>query len=250
MGVFPNENATERPLREPHRQGKWSRPFSLWVSCDAPTSMGVFPVEFVSAFGAVMLEGFEEELGVCGELEEASAVVGDGGDEEGPGLGGSWRDGHGWDCRCEGGVLGRAPRGSSGAVPKWNFRAGWCGREGCVWRPRGACRGSEGISGVAQTEGHALTRAERCRAARRFRSAEGRFSVGLGGFWRDGRKRRTEKRAFGRFAEVSLIDFALDALFGGGIEGDGHGGSIRRGWGGLGVGFGAKRVDSTEWRAL
>jgi hypothetical protein len=24
MGVFPNEDATERPLRESHRQGKWS----------------------------------------------------------------------------------------------------------------------------------------------------------------------------------------------------------------------------------
>jgi hypothetical protein len=31
----------------------------------------------------------------------------------------------------------------------------------------------------------------------------------------------------GGFAEVSLIDFALDALLGGGIEGDGYGGSIR-----------------------
>jgi hypothetical protein len=46
---------------------------------------------------------------------------------------------------------------------------------------------------------------------------------------------------FGGFAAGcclgSLLDFALDALFGGGIEGDGQGGSIRRGWGGLGGGF-------------
>jgi hypothetical protein len=70
------------------------------------------------------------------------------------------------------------------------------------------------------------------------------------GFGGTGERRRAEKQAFGRFAEVSLIDFALDALFGGGIEGDGDGGSIRRGWGRLVVGFGAKRVDSTEWRAF
>jgi hypothetical protein len=56
-------------------------------------------VEFVGAFGAVVLEGFKEEFGVGGKLEEASAVVGDGGDEEGASLGGSWRDGHGLDCR-------------------------------------------------------------------------------------------------------------------------------------------------------
>lgn len=56
-------------------------------------------MEFVVAFHAVMLGGFEEEFGVGRELEEASAVVGDRGDEEGAGLGGSWRDGHGWDCR-------------------------------------------------------------------------------------------------------------------------------------------------------
>ena len=52
-------------------------------------------VEFVCALGAVVLEGCEEELGVCGKLEETTAVVGDGGDEECAGGGGSRRDGHG-----------------------------------------------------------------------------------------------------------------------------------------------------------
>ena len=51
-------------------------------------------VEFVGALGAVVLEGLEEEFGVGWELEEAASVVGDGGDEEGAGLRGSWRDGH------------------------------------------------------------------------------------------------------------------------------------------------------------
>ena len=51
-------------------------------------------VEFVCSFGAVVLEGFEEEFGVRGELEEAATVVGDGGDEECAGGGGSRRDGH------------------------------------------------------------------------------------------------------------------------------------------------------------
>jgi hypothetical protein len=54
--------------------------------------------EQVDVVGHV-LEGFKEEFGVGGKLEEASAVVGDGGDEEGASLGGSWRDGHGLDCR-------------------------------------------------------------------------------------------------------------------------------------------------------
>ena len=53
-------------------------------------------VEFVEAFGAVMLQGFEEELGVAFDLEEAAAVVGDCSEEECSGVGGSWRDGHGW----------------------------------------------------------------------------------------------------------------------------------------------------------
>ena len=52
-------------------------------------------VEFVCPFGAVVLEGFEEEVGVRGELEEAATIVGDGGDEECAGGGGSRRDGHG-----------------------------------------------------------------------------------------------------------------------------------------------------------
>lgn len=36
-----------------------------------------------------MLEGFEEELGVSGDLEDSAAVVGDGGDEEGSVAGGA-----------------------------------------------------------------------------------------------------------------------------------------------------------------
>jgi hypothetical protein len=39
-------------------------------------------VEFVMAFVAVALEGFEEEFGVGRDLEETAAVVGRGGDEE------------------------------------------------------------------------------------------------------------------------------------------------------------------------
>ena len=51
-------------------------------------------VEFICAFGAVMLEGFQEEFGVRGDLKEATTIAGDGGDEEGAGGGGSLRDGH------------------------------------------------------------------------------------------------------------------------------------------------------------
>ena len=39
-------------------------------------------VEFVLAFRSVVLEGFDEEIGVGGELEEAASVVGSAGDEE------------------------------------------------------------------------------------------------------------------------------------------------------------------------
>jgi hypothetical protein len=39
-------------------------------------------VEFVVAFGSVMLEGFDEEFGVTLDLKEAAAVVGSAGDEE------------------------------------------------------------------------------------------------------------------------------------------------------------------------
>src|ERR1700679_3004014 len=52
-------------------------------------------MEFVVAFGAVVLEGFEEEFGVVRELEEAVAIVSDGGDEEGAFRGDSRGDGHG-----------------------------------------------------------------------------------------------------------------------------------------------------------
>jgi hypothetical protein len=52
-------------------------------------------VEFIVAFGAVVLEGFEEELGVAVDLEEAAAVMGGAGDEVGAGAGGAGRDRHG-----------------------------------------------------------------------------------------------------------------------------------------------------------
>ena len=51
-------------------------------------------VEFVRAVGAVVLEGFEEEFGVRGDLEEAAAIEGNGGDEECAFGRGSLRDGH------------------------------------------------------------------------------------------------------------------------------------------------------------
>ena len=51
-------------------------------------------VELVGTSGAVVLEGFEEEFSVRGELEEAAATVGDGRDEECAGGGGSLRDCH------------------------------------------------------------------------------------------------------------------------------------------------------------
>jgi hypothetical protein len=38
-------------------------------------------VEFVVAFGSVVLKGFEEEFGVAVDLEEAAAIVGCAGDE-------------------------------------------------------------------------------------------------------------------------------------------------------------------------
>lgn len=39
-------------------------------------------VELEAAFGAVLLEDFEEEFGVAFDLEETSSVGGGGGDEE------------------------------------------------------------------------------------------------------------------------------------------------------------------------
>jgi hypothetical protein len=51
-------------------------------------------VEEVVFFGAVVLEGFEEEVGVARDLKDSAAVVADGGDEEGALPGGSLRDGH------------------------------------------------------------------------------------------------------------------------------------------------------------
>ena len=56
-------------------------------------------MEFVVAFGAVVLEGFEQEFGVAGDLEETAAVGGDGRDEERAGCGSSLWDGHSWIVR-------------------------------------------------------------------------------------------------------------------------------------------------------
>ena len=50
----------------------------------------------VVAFVAIVLEGFEEELGVGFALKEASAVVGDAGDEESARRVEAFGDGHGW----------------------------------------------------------------------------------------------------------------------------------------------------------
>ena len=72
-------------------------------------------VEFVCALGAVVLEGFEEELGVRGDLEEAAAVVGDGGDEEGAGGGGSLRFRHAERIEGVRGAVGDARQGCGGS---------------------------------------------------------------------------------------------------------------------------------------
>jgi hypothetical protein len=52
-------------------------------------------VELVVAFAEVMLEGFEEGVGVGFDLEEAPAIVGLGADEESAVAGCSGGDGHG-----------------------------------------------------------------------------------------------------------------------------------------------------------
>jgi hypothetical protein len=51
-------------------------------------------MEFVCVFGPVVLQGLDEKFGVSGELEEATAVVGDSGDEKCSGGGASLWDGH------------------------------------------------------------------------------------------------------------------------------------------------------------
>ena len=51
-------------------------------------------VEFVVSFGAVVLEGFDEEFGVALDLKESASVVGSAGDEEGAGAGCAGRDRH------------------------------------------------------------------------------------------------------------------------------------------------------------
>jgi hypothetical protein len=51
-------------------------------------------VEFVVPFGSIVLEGFDEELGVTFDLEEAATVVGSAGDEEGAGAGCAGGDRH------------------------------------------------------------------------------------------------------------------------------------------------------------
>lgn len=46
------------------------------------------------SFGAVVLEGFDEEFGVAFDLKEATAVVGSAGHEEGAGAGCAGGDRH------------------------------------------------------------------------------------------------------------------------------------------------------------
>nr|WP_049789205.1 hypothetical protein [Granulicella tundricola] len=62
-------------------------------------------VEFVFGFGAVVLEGFEEEFGVGGAVEEAAAVESVGCDEEGAFGGGSGGDGRAGSLLCGESVL-------------------------------------------------------------------------------------------------------------------------------------------------
>jgi hypothetical protein len=67
---------------------------------------------------AVVLEGFEEQVGVGGELEDAATVVGDGGEEEGALRGGSLRDCHWgslWVVRAVGILLKASLRQSGDA---------------------------------------------------------------------------------------------------------------------------------------
>ena len=51
-------------------------------------------VEFVKAFCSVVLQGFDQEVGVCFDLKESAAVVGDCSEEEGACVGGSRRGCH------------------------------------------------------------------------------------------------------------------------------------------------------------
>jgi len=51
-------------------------------------------VELIETFGAVVLQRLDEESGVSVILEDSTAVVGDGGDEEGARVGGSRRVRH------------------------------------------------------------------------------------------------------------------------------------------------------------
>ena len=59
-------------------------------------------MELVLPFAAVVLEGFEEELGVGGLLEESSSVPGLGGDEEGSVACCSGGDSHDWTKHTSG----------------------------------------------------------------------------------------------------------------------------------------------------
>jgi hypothetical protein len=72
-------------------------------------------VEFIVAFAAVVLEGFEEEFSGGCDLEESSAVVGLGGDEEGSVAG------------CSGGMaMGHQRSGLSGAPLPTRLPADLC----------------------------------------------------------------------------------------------------------------------------
>jgi hypothetical protein len=91
---------------------------AVWVahSCPKFEGMNGAPgVEFVVAFAAVVLEGFEEELGVGGDLEEAASVVGLGGDEEGA------------VACCSGGDSHRLPSLPQGLKPGYGWVVLWHG---------------------------------------------------------------------------------------------------------------------------
>ena len=127
-------------------------------------------VEFVVAFGAVVLKGFEQEFGVAGDLEEAAAIGGDGRDKERAGRGGSLWDGHSGivrGIRCVHVALWRADDGRA-RVPACQPRLP---NEDAFTRDLGLCRdrrkrnterrtfGRAGDISIpqVQTEGHAFT---------------------------------------------------------------------------------------------
>jgi len=73
-------------------------------------------VEFVVSFGAVVLEGFDEEFGVAFDLEDAAAVVDSAGDEEAVGAGCAGGIASG-DCNCAY-LRGQSPLSGRGVVAR------------------------------------------------------------------------------------------------------------------------------------